>query len=285
MKAEINWETILRRAARAGRKAILTDYDGASRRKIVKRGVGGDLTLTIDAASEQAIHKSLQKDLGEDSFIFLSEELGEVPNRLRDYLPLVVCDPLDGSHNAQAGIPFFSLALSVIDQRNGKGRTLGNVTFALISSIKTEDEYFASKGLGAYHNGLRLQKRAKTKTRIETLLVETGDIDYFRDKLIAKLSTKLVYKARVLGSAALSYCLLADGSAEGYIFAQPGGARTIDSPAGYLIARECGCVFADLSGKQNDLDLVKVGFDSKINLVGAPDSKTLNTLKSLVRVS
>lgn len=281
----MNWESVLRKAAVAGRKAILSNYDGFARRKIVKRGVGGDLTLRIDEASEQAIHESLKKNLGENSFVFLSEELGEVPNKRKNHLPVVVCDPLDGSHNAQAGIPFFSLALSIIDQRNGKGRILGNVSHALILSIKTDDEYFASKGVGAFHNGTRLRRRIKRRSRIETLLVETGDIDYFRDKLIAALSTKLVYKTRVLGSAALSYCLLADGSADGYIFAQPGGARTIDSPAGYLIARECGCIFADLSGKQKDVDLVKVGFDSKINLVGAPDSKTLNMLRRLVRVS
>lgn len=283
MKAQISWEAALRRAAVAGKRAILSTYGGPTRKKIVKRGVGGDLTLGIDEASEQAIHTSLKGDLGEESFVFLSEELGEVPNKRKDQLPLVVCDPLDGSHNAQAGIPFFSLALSVIDQGNGKGRILGNVTSALILSIKTEDEYFASKGIGAFHNGRRLRRRAKKDTRFQTLLVETGDIDYLKDKLIARLSTKLVYKVRVLGSAALSYCLLADGSADGYIFAQPGGARTIDSPAGYLIARECGCVFTDLSDRHRDLDLVRVGFDSKLNLVGARESKSLNTLRRFVR--
>ena len=241
------------------------------------------MTLKIDEASEQAIHTSLKKDLGEDSFVFLSEEIGEVPTQRSAHLPVVVCDPLDGSHNAQAGIPFFCLALSVIDQRNGKGRTLGNVIHALIMGIKTDDEYFASKGNGAYHNGTKLERRSKRGSRMETLLVETGDIDYLKSKLISKLSTKLVYKVRILGSAALSYCLLADGSADGYIFAQPGGARTIDSPSGYLIARECGCVFADLS-KEKNVDGVKVGFDSKINLIGAPDAKTLKIMKKLVQV-
>lgn len=285
MKSKVNWERTLRKAAHAGKRAILSNYDLEVRKKIVKRGVGGDLTLKIDEASEKAIHDSLKKTLGKDTFVFLSEELGEVPTKRSDYLPLVVCDPLDGSHNAQTGIPFFSLALSVIDQRNGKGRIFGNVTTALILSIKTEDEYLASKGAGAFHNGVRLQRTSRRIRRIETLLVETGDIDYLRDNLISKLSTKLIYKSRILGSAALSYCLLADGSADGYIFAQPGGARTIDSPAGYLIARECGCVFADLSSKQRDVDQVKIGFDSKINLVGASNSKTLELLKILVLAS
>ncbi len=209
--------------------------------------------------------------------------MGEVKVENGDSLPLVICDPLDGSHNAQIGIPFFSLSLCVIEP--GKRRTFGNVSSGLVTSIKTEDEYFATKGRGAYHNGIKLAKRPRTPTRIETLLVETGDVDFLRDKLIKRLSLKLIYKMRILGSAALCYCLLADGSAGGYIFAQPGGARTIDSPAGYLIAREAGCVFADLSGRRRNVDQVEVGFDSRLDLIGAPNAKTLAGLKRLVHIS
>lgn len=283
MDGQVNWEVVLKRAATAGRKSILKNYDLASRRKVVKRGVGGDLTLKIDEVSERAIHNSLKKDLGNESFVFLSEELGEVGVADGVSHPLIICDPLDGSHNAQVGIPFFSLALSVIEP--GKARTFGNISVALISSIKTNDEYFAVKGRGAFHNGVRLSKGGRARDRIETLLVETGDIDFLRDTLIKKLRSKLVYKIRILGSAALSYCLLADGTADGFIFAHPGGARTIDSPAGYLIAKETGCVFADASRKHRNMDYVEVGFASRIDLVGARNAKMLTKLKNLVRVS
>jgi len=284
---QTDWATILRKAASAGRTAILQNYNVASRRKVVKRGVGGDLTLRIDEVSERAIHDSLKRDLGKDNFVFLSEEMGEVPVKNGDSLPVVICDPLDGSHNAQVGIPFFSLSLSVIEP-SGNGntpRTFGNISVGLISSIKTEDEYFAIKAKGAYHNGERLPSSRKTPLQIETLLVETGDVDFLREKLIKKLSKRLVYKTRILGSAALSFCLLADGSADGFIFAQPGGARTIDSPAGYLIAREAGCVFADIFGKHLDVDRVEVGFHSKIDLVGASNAKTLSQLTRLVHLT
>jgi myo-inositol-1(or 4)-monophosphatase len=274
---------VLRRAASAGKRAILQNYDPVSRRKVVKRGVGGDLTLRIDEVSERAIHDSLKGDLGEESFVFLSEELGEVKVRNGDSLPVIICDPLDGSQNAQVGIPFFSLSLCVIEPR--KKRIFGNIHSGLVTSIKTDDEYFATKGLGAYHNGSRLPKRHGTSKRIETLLVETGDIDFLREKLINRLSLRLVYKMRILGSAALCYCLLADGSADGFVFAQPGGARTIDSPAGYLIAREAGCVFADLSRKRRIVEDVEVGFDSSLDLIGASSKKTLARLKRLVHVT
>ena len=287
MAKRIDWAAVLRRAASAGRTAILQNYNVASRRSVVKRGVGGDLTLRIDEVSERAIHNSLKRDIGKDNFVFLSEEMGEVRIKNGDSLPVVICDPLDGSHNAQVGIPFFSLSLSVIESSgNGKTpRTFGNISVGLITSIKTEDEYFAIKGKGAYHNGERLPSSRKAPRQIETLLVETGDITFLRQQLIKKLSKRLVYKTRILGSAALSFCLLADGSADGFIFAQPGGARTIDSPAGYLIAREAGCVFADIYGKQPDIDDVEVGFHSKKDLVGASNAKTLSRLTRLVHLT
>src|ERR1700726_1877418 len=73
-----DWLPILRRAARAGRSAILKNYDRVKRNEIVKRGVGGDMTLRIDEVSKSAIHRSLKKDLGAGSFVFLSEEAGEI---------------------------------------------------------------------------------------------------------------------------------------------------------------------------------------------------------------
>jgi myo-inositol-1(or 4)-monophosphatase len=273
---------ILNKAGRAGKKAILRNYTEASRHKIIKKGMGGDMTLRIDEVSEKAIHKSLKADLGR-SFVFLSEELGEMPGQKNDMkLPVVVCDPLDGSHNAEVGIPFFSLALSVInpDMKVG-GRGFENIVAALILSIKTDDEYSAVRGGGAFHNGARLRPSdVSPSDLVQTMLVETSDIDYLREEILSKLSKKEIYKTRLLGSAALSYCMLAERSAEALVFAQPGGARTIDSPAGYLIAREAGCVFSNLTkGHTKPVEDIEVGFSSRVNILGAANQSTLSGLE------
>src|SRR5437016_5622800 len=115
-----DWLPILRRAARAGKSAILKNYDHAKRNEIVKRGVGGDMTLRIDEVSEIAIHRSLKKDLGAGTFVFLSEEAGEINDGDDGPKPVIICDPLDGSDNAQVGIPFFSIALSVIGGKDAE---------------------------------------------------------------------------------------------------------------------------------------------------------------------
>jgi myo-inositol-1(or 4)-monophosphatase len=283
---KVDWPVVLVRAARAGKRAIIRNYDWESRNRIMKRGVGGDQTLKIDEASETAIFNSLKQDLGKDSFVFLSEELGQVGRSSR--APIVVCDPLDGSHNAQVGIPLFSVALSVMGLRQPVGSESGkfsDVDAAAIVSVKTPDEYFALKGKSAFLNGKKIEARRRQQRRINTLLIETGDMDFLKTKLIRRLDKRLVYKTRILGSAALSLCYLADGSADALIFAQPGGARTIDSPAGYLIAREAGCVFADASGRFRDVGEIEVGFHSRLNLLAARDRKTLSKLQQLVRTS
>ncbi len=280
------WLAILRKAARAGRRAILANYDEASRRKIVKRGVGGDLTLRIDEVSENAIHSSFRRDLGEDSFVFVSEELGEARVKDNGPRPIVICDPLDGSHNAQVGIPLFSLSLAVLGvkkkMRPSQERRFGDVDIALVQSIMTDDEYIAIKGHGAYHNGKVMKPNdSKESKRIETLGIECGDIDYFK-KLITRLVKKKVYKFRILGSAAISLSLLGEGTLDALIFAQPGSARSIDSPAGYLIAKEAGCVFSDLA-RVRKIDSVEVGFHSRINMLAARSARIHKDLERLVR--
>jgi myo-inositol-1(or 4)-monophosphatase len=287
-KNELEWVEILRKAARAGKRSILENYDLVSRKQIIKKGVGGDLTLKIDEVSESAIYRSLLEDLGEDSFVFVSEEIGEIESHGKEARPIVFCDPLDGSHNALVGVPLFSISLSVLGlcKRifSNESRHLGDVEIGLIQSVPSDDEYFAIKGHGAFHNGNQILDRGKfsREKRFHTVGVECGDLDFIK-KILKNLGTEQVYKLRILGSAAMSYCMLADGSFDGYIFVQPNGARTIDSPAGYLIAREAAREFSDLSGKMKDLDEVKLGFDSRINIVGARDHATLTRLIRILR--
>ena len=111
-RSTLDWRAVLGKAAQAGKDAILSQDDSKARREVVGRGFGGDLTLKIDEASERAIHESLNNSLGEDSYLFVSEELGEVPSKDKEApRPIIVCDPLDGSHNAEVGIPLFSISL------------------------------------------------------------------------------------------------------------------------------------------------------------------------------
>ena len=252
----------------------------------MKRGAGGDLTILIDQVSETAILDSLRHDLGEQSFVFVSEELGEATVEGDEPRPIVICDPLDGSHNAQVGIPLSSLSLAVLgvrkQMRPSRKRHFGDVDVALVQSIMTDDEYFGLRGQGAYHNGKSLtrSRASKESERIETLGIECSDVDYFKE-LITRLTKKRVNKLRALGSVAMSLSLLAEGGLDALIFAQPGGARSIDSAAGCLIAKEAGCIFSDLAGGKK-IDSVEVGFHSRVNILGARSERIHREIVRLV---
>jgi fructose-1,6-bisphosphatase/inositol monophosphatase family enzyme len=281
------WLRSLQKAARAGRAAILANYREKGRYTVTGRGVGGDMTLRIDKASEDAIYRSLRKDFGKDSFVFLSEEVGEMPST-KDPKPIVICDPLDGSHNAQIGLPLFAVSISVLDLNKkieaGKPRRFKDIDVGVIQSVKTADEFSAVKNNGSRHNGGKIPfgSTHEGDGRIKTLEIECGDVDYYK-QIAARLTSKEVYKTRVLGSAALAFSFLANGTSDGFIFAQPGGARTIDSPAGYLIAKEAGRPMTNLAGTMESLEEVEVGFHSRLNMIGASNQTFLSRILNLVR--
>lgn len=246
------------------------------------------MTLRIDKLSEDAILKSLERDLGSNSFVFFSEEVGEKkPDGLET--PVIVCDPLDGSHNAQVGIPIFSISLSVLHSKSSSGiplRRFGDVEVAFIQSLRTNDEFYAIKGGGAFHNRKRIQPASERENNssptFKTFAIECGDVQYIK-RLISNLTQNDVYKLRILGSAALSLCFVADGSLDGLAFAQSAGARSIDSAGGYLIAREAGCVFSDISGEKDSIDDCEISFDSRVNLAVARSKTNVNRMLEIIR--
>ncbi len=288
-KRVTDWVKVLRRACLAGRKAIEDNYNVKARNLTLGRGSGGDLTLRIDKVSEDAIYKSLVRDLGKNSFVFFSEELGEKkPHGVE--APVIICDPLDGSHNAQVGIPMFAISLAVLHASGTDlevtSRKFGDVVCGFILAIASSDEYYALKGRGAYHNRKKIKPVHRLPTAgspaFRTLAIECGDIEFIKT-LISNFKREQVYKSRLLGSAALSLCFLADGAIDGLIFAQPGGARSLDSAAGYLIASEAGSHFSDLYGKEASIEESEISFASRINIAGARTEELLEKLLQIVR--
>src|SRR3954470_10830772 len=79
-----------------------------------ERGEGGDQTLIIDQAAEDAMFAELDRLHGEGvRFTAVSEERGEVDFGDADIR--VVIDPLDGSLNAKRGLPSHAISVAVAD--------------------------------------------------------------------------------------------------------------------------------------------------------------------------
>ena len=131
-------------AARAVACAIKEMAGTPAGGQMVKMGADGTPTKQIDRAAENAVLDTLRASgLG---FKVLSEEIGEVLiGEKPDYF--LHLDPLDGTFNAIAGIPFYSVSIYL---------SKDDFHFGYISDLAAETSaIYAEAGRGAYSRAER----------------------------------------------------------------------------------------------------------------------------------
>jgi myo-inositol-1(or 4)-monophosphatase len=219
-----DWLAACRAARDDVERVLATLPTRAEREPVLGTGLGGDETTAIDQAAEDAALAHFR----ELDTTIVSEEAGvSGDGRYR-----VVVDPIDGSLNAKRGIPFFSLSVAVAD-----GETMDDVFFGYVYDFGSREEWTATRGGGAFLNGVRLGDE-RPKDELEILVFEAT-----LTSLIAELAPAVVglaYRLRVMGSLAISLCHLAAGRVDGVCSLK--GARSVDIAAGQLLAREVGLV-------------------------------------------
>jgi len=145
-------------------------------------------------------------------------------------------DPLDGTSNFAAGLPFFSISLALLIERK-------SVLGVVYDPIR--DECFtAERGRGAWLNGVQLRVRPTDLPLRRGLAV----VDFKRlGPLAAKLAARPPYSSqRNLGSVALEWCWLAAGRFQVYLH---GKQKLWDYAAGALILSEAGGHAETLQGE------------------------------------
>jgi myo-inositol-1(or 4)-monophosphatase len=197
------------------------------REPVVGAGEGGDETVAIDAAAEEAIVRRLEAT-GAD-FTLVSEELGRKSVGAGGESHVVV-DPIDGSLNAKRGIPFFAVSVAVAD-----GATMDDVHFGYVYDFGTREEWTAERRGGAFLDGERLGS-VTPKERIEILSFEATLTSSVAEK--AAQMVGFAYRLRIMGSLALSLCHLTAGRVDAVCSLK--GARSVDIAAAQLLVRECG---------------------------------------------
>src|SRR3954447_4478838 len=227
-----------RRAASASRAALERFPLTTQRAEKLGRGEGGDMTLAIDGAVEDAVFAELEA-LGV-GLCAVSEERGLVeiagggPAR-------VVIDPIDGSLNAKRRLPFYSLSIAVAE-----GDDMASVSFGYVTNFPTSEEWGAFDGGGAFLDGRRLEASADGAP-LEILGVESANPQLVAAGADALAETQ-AHRLRMIGSIALSLCFVAGARFDGMLSLRP--ARSVDAPAGQLIVREAGgaVAFPDAGG-------------------------------------
>jgi myo-inositol-1(or 4)-monophosphatase len=224
----------------------------AERSQALGRGEGGDITSAIDAAVERVIVSRLE---GEDVRI-VSEELGvQGDGRWR-----VVVDPIDGSQNAERGIPYFALSVAVAD-----GDTIDDVVFGFVHDFGPDEEWTAVRGGGAFLNGEPLD--SVPGDTIDFLSIEATKASLVAEKLPAL--APLTDRVRIMGAQAITFCHLAAGRTDAVACLKP--SRSVDLAAAQLVARERGFSFGLVDGGtigEHPLDLVG---HSRVVAAGTPE--------------
>lgn len=220
------------------RSAVLESAGKAKWGETVGMGADGTSTKWIDEHAEKVLFKDLDAK-GLDHSV-LSEEAGFVDRGGRS---LLVADPVDGTHNAIRGIPFYNVSLAL-----GRDR-LSDVYEGVVINIPTGDIYWAEKGGGAKLNGQPIEVAPWHAGR-ETVAVYLGP-----DAPPASFDlSRMPKRVRGFGAAALEISLVASGALDGYVqWGNP--LRCTDIAAAALILREAGGQLYDFAGAVLDMPL------------------------------
>jgi myo-inositol-1(or 4)-monophosphatase len=205
-------------------------------------GAAGDKTHHIDRRAEEIILNGLEAS-GEPLTV-ISEEAGIV--ELNGGGRRVLVDPVDGSRNAVAGIPFYCTSIAVAD-----GPRLGEVGLAYVINLANGDEFWAAKGGGAFLNGSAIATQQDDILRLVAYEAHTPGRDV--PEVMPLLSQSR--KARCFGATALDLAYLASGAVS--VMVIPSLSRSFDFAGGWLLVKEAGGVFTNIEG--NELEEVELG--------------------------
>ncbi|WP_048183324.1 bifunctional fructose-bisphosphatase/inositol-phosphate phosphatase [Methanosarcina siciliae] len=235
MTSNLNFLKLCREAYRAAYDATcdLVGTDSAS--SFVCMGADGTPTTGIDLAAEDAIVEVLKAD-GRPMRI-LSEELGElIIGKSPEFS--VVLDPLDGTYNASAGIPFYSVSIAFASH------DLSDLRFGYVRNLAFREEYYAEAGKGSYLNGNRIETSANSE--LKDLCVSI--YGYRQNVERTRRIYSNIRRVRLFGSVALELCYVASGRLDAFVDVRK-ALRVTDVAAGQLILEEAGGLVTDGYGK------------------------------------
>lgn len=179
---------------------------------------------TIDVTAD-SIAVSMLQDAG---LGVLSEESGLTS---ADRELLVVVDPIDGSTNASAGLPWYATSLCALDADGPLA--------SLVVNQATGDEWHAIRGRGAHKNDQIIQPSAVTSLRDAFITVSGLPKRHFGWR-----------QFRCYGAAALDICAVADGTFDAFADLSIDAHGSWDYLGALLICQEAGGSIVDVSGRE-----------------------------------
>jgi myo-inositol-1(or 4)-monophosphatase len=213
-------------------------------------GAAGDKTFLIDKKAEEIVISGLD-ETGE-ALTVISEEAGIKDIRGGGKKALI--DPIDGSKNAISGIPFYCTSVAIAD-----GNTIGDIELAYVVNLISGDEFWATKGKGAFLNDRRIYTQQDDTFYLTAYEAQSPSKDIPRIMPLLSKSRK----TRCLGATALDLAYLALGAVS--IFVTPSLSRSFDFAGGWLLAQEASGIFTDIQG--NSIETLEVSLKKSSSLL------------------
>jgi len=229
-------------------------------------GAGGDISQNIDIVAEKTVLDYLRQI--NFNCVVLGEECGrvEINDNPNGY---VIMDAIDGTANAVNNIPFFCCSLAFATDNK-----LSSITDAVVTNLSNGDQYWASKGKGAFLNDVKIHVQDK-EIAYKIVGVNTSGAS---PELLKKLQPIFEHygPTRHFGANALEMAYLSRGSIDVLIDLR-GKIRVQDMAAGYLLIKESGGLIVDVDSQSLDSDL---GIMTRLSFVGAANQVTLDQIMS-----
>jgi len=208
-------------------------FISAARLDASKIGFKRDLADPVtwyDKEAQRMIIEYLRRLFPEDCF---HAEEGGVRSEEMDRVWII--DPIDGTVNYIARIPFYCVSIGYV--RDGKP------VLGVVYHPSTNETFYALKGNGAFLNGkpISVSRISNPMEAIITLSYHHGRTA----ELVARMESK-VRRVRMYGTAALQAAYVAAGRTEGYITRDT---NVWDVAAAQIIVEEAGGMVTDWEGK------------------------------------
>ncbi len=236
----------------------------------VARHVKTDGSLVTEA--DHAMQQRMQRELGArwPAYAFLGEEMtGDEQERLmQDAVRGLWClDPLDGTSNFAAGIPFFAVSLALLVD--------GRPVLGLVYDPVRDECFMARRNEGAFLNDAALGTPGLQPAEMKRAIA-CVDFKRLEKPLAGHLGAQPPYGSqRNFGSSSLEWCWLADGRFHLYLH---GGQKLWDYAAGWLILSEVGGYSATLDGEE----VFALGLSPR-SVVAARDSRLFSSWQAWLR--
>jgi myo-inositol-1(or 4)-monophosphatase len=238
--AREDFQSLLKTASEAARAAgpiLETGYENLSG---VQAKGEHDVVTDTDYQSERVILEIIRKEFPGHSV--RSEEEGEQLTG-SDYIWYV--DPLDGTANFLAGVPYFSVSIAAAHQ--------GTVVAGVVFNPVTGEFYHASKGGGAYLGGRRIH--VSTTDGLSSSIIATA---FAPEEKEIKEGTRLIetialsVRRTVINFApALDLCNIARGRMDGLV---DNGSTPEDHAGASIILQEAGGKLQNLGSNTWDVN-------------------------------